>query len=131
MELQVGKRIKEQRKFLNLTQEDLATNVGVSVPAVSKWENGSSYPDITLLIPISRILNLSVDELLDNPKILSIEEIPILGNQVKTLFEQGDYLKGVDFCQKKIEENSHNLILQYHFAMLICNYLWKMINKLY
>ena len=123
MELQIGRIIRERRKHLNLTQENLAIAVGVSVPAVSKWESGSSYPDITLLLPIACTLNLTVDELLDNPGSLSVEEVPKLGEKAKRYFEQGDYLNGISFCQKEITENPYCLLLQYHFAAILINYL--------
>lgn len=122
-ELRIGKKIKEQRKLLNLTQEDLAKSVGISVSAVSKWESGNSYPDIALLVPISRMLNLTVDELLDNSKKISENEVPLLGNQAKEYFENRKYLEGIAFCQKRIGENQYCFSLQYHFAMLIVNYL--------
>lgn len=44
----VGKFIKERRKVLNLTQEELAVKVGVSNRTISKWENGHGLPDYSI-----------------------------------------------------------------------------------
>lgn len=60
----MGKRIKELRKKNDLTQEKLAALLGVTDKAVSKWECGLTYPDLGLIIPLSRVLNVSADELL-------------------------------------------------------------------
>ncbi len=63
--LSTGKLISEKRKEKGYTQSDLANLIGVSNKAVSKWETDSGMPDISLLIPISKILELSSDELLN------------------------------------------------------------------
>ena len=60
----IGKRIKELRKKNNLTQEKLADLIGVTDKAVSKWECGLTLPDLTLIVPLSRVLHVTADELL-------------------------------------------------------------------
>ncbi|WP_100489369.1 helix-turn-helix domain-containing protein [Sporolactobacillus pectinivorans] len=62
--LNIGKTILQLRKEKNITQEQLAIMVGVSAGAVSKWETGNSTPDISLLAPLARALNTSLDILL-------------------------------------------------------------------
>ncbi len=52
-QLQIGANIAARRRARGLTQEQLAARLGVSAPAVSKWETNSSYPDITLLCPLA------------------------------------------------------------------------------
>lgn len=64
MALKIGSKIMEMRKRKGMTQEQLADTLGVSAPAVSKWETDSSYPDITLLCPLARALDTDVDTLL-------------------------------------------------------------------
>ena len=56
--------IKKQRLINELTQEDLASKMGVTQSAVTKWENGVTFPRAELLPKIAQILNCSVDELL-------------------------------------------------------------------
>ena len=60
----IGNRISKYRKEKGLTQEELATKLGVSSQAVSKWENDASCPDISLLPQLCRTLGISSDELL-------------------------------------------------------------------
>lgn len=59
-----GALIAARRKALGLTQKQLAERLLVSDKAVSKWENGASYPEVTLLPPLAQLLGITVDELL-------------------------------------------------------------------
>ena len=60
----IGESIRHHRKRLNLTQAELADRVGVTVQAVSKWENNVGLPDITMAVPLARALGTTTDELL-------------------------------------------------------------------
>lgn len=60
----IGSTIRELRERAAITQADLAKRLGVSDKAVSKWETGRGYPDITLLEPIAHALGISAAELL-------------------------------------------------------------------
>ncbi len=60
----IGQRIKELRKKNDLTQEKLADFLGVTFQSVSKWECGATMPDLALIVPLSRVLHVSTDELL-------------------------------------------------------------------
>ena len=60
----IGQKIKELRKQNGLTQEKLADSLGVTFQSVSKWETGSTTPDLGLIVPLAQILNVSTDELL-------------------------------------------------------------------
>ena len=62
--LNIGEKIKKYREAAGITQSGLGVKLNVSNRAVSKWENGESYPSIELLKPISETLNVSVKELL-------------------------------------------------------------------
>lgn len=72
-QMKIGSNIAALRKSRGLTQEQLAQQLGVSAPAVSKWETDSSYPDITLLCPLARALGTNVDTLLQFYPTLSDE----------------------------------------------------------
>lgn len=66
-----GEYIYNKRKSLGLTQDELGRKLGVTNKAVSKWEVGETFPDITMLAPLAKTLGVSVDELLnytDNKK---------------------------------------------------------------
>ena len=76
--MNIGNVIKKYRKELGYTQEEMAKRLGVTTPAVNKWENGNSNPDIELLAPIARLLHISLDILLsfhENLTDLEIEEL--------------------------------------------------------
>ena len=64
-----------KRQELHLTQEDIAKYVGVSRAAVSKWEKGLSYPDITLLPKLATFFNISIDTLLGYKPQMTKEQI--------------------------------------------------------
>ena len=65
----IGKFIAEQRKKQKLTQEELASMLGVSNRSVSNWENGKNMPDLSLFKELCEILNISINELLSGEKI--------------------------------------------------------------
>ena len=63
--MKIGDKIRQLRTLAGMTQEQLASNLGVSNQAVSKWENEVSMPDITLLPLIAEIFGTTIDELFD------------------------------------------------------------------
>lgn len=65
----IGKFISKSRKDKKITQEQLAEKLGVSINAVSKWERGLCLMDLSLLKPLSEILEVSVNEILSGEKI--------------------------------------------------------------
>ena len=71
----MGEVIRQYRKKKGLTQEELAKHLGVKAPAVNKWEKGHSNPDILLLAPIARLLDISLDTLFSFEKELTVTEI--------------------------------------------------------
>ena len=67
--MSLSTNIKRLRLEKNLTQEQLATKLGVSAQAVSKWETSETYPDGALLIPLANELEVSLDELFGNESV--------------------------------------------------------------
>ncbi len=65
--MNIGKVISERRKSLGFTQRALAQKLNVTFQAISKWENGASYPDVTLLPQLAALLDISIDSLLGYP----------------------------------------------------------------
>jgi len=61
-------QIKHYRKQAGLSQEKMAEKIGVSRQAITKWENGTGTPDITNLVAIAELFQVSLDELLSNEK---------------------------------------------------------------
>ena len=54
--MQMNDVIRRKRRELGLTQEQVAEYLGVSAPAVNKWESGATYPDISLVPALARLL---------------------------------------------------------------------------
>ena len=75
MNIKISENIKRLRKTKKITQEKLAEIFNVTPAAVSKWENNETYPDITLLFPLSHFFGVSIDELMGYDYMVIEEEI--------------------------------------------------------
>ncbi|MDR0906811.1 MAG: helix-turn-helix domain-containing protein [Oscillospiraceae bacterium] len=73
--MNIGNNLRHYRRERDLTQEELANVLGVSFQAVSKWERGEGYPDITLLPAIAAFFKTTVDELLGMSEAKMQEEL--------------------------------------------------------
>ena len=60
----IGSCIAKKRKEQNMSQRELAQHLHITDKAISKWERGLSFPDITILVPLSKLLNISLYDLL-------------------------------------------------------------------
>lgn len=76
----IGKFLSERRKEKNLTQEQVAEKLHVSINAVSKWERGICLMDMSLLKPLSKILDVNVVDILSGEKVTS--------NQMQEKYEE-------------------------------------------
>lgn len=112
--MQVGQIIRKYRKAKNMTQEEMANRLGVTAPAVNKWENEVSFPDITLLAPIARLLGITVDELLSFHKELTNEEIGNIISELNAILEERPYEEAFQWAKRKVElyPNSGQLLWQ-------------------
>ena len=63
--IKLGEKIKSLRKQKNISQEVFASYLGVSFQAVSKWENGNTMPDVTMIPALASFFGVSTDELFD------------------------------------------------------------------
>ena len=110
-----GKRLKEFRKKKNFTQKEIATRIGVSEQAVSKWENGECLPDVYNLKLLGQLLHISVDTLLDTendkPEKV-IETIKIGGAEFEVIEKPETILAGKIIFSKDYEDINefHNAI---------------------
>ena len=66
--MEIGNRLKNARKNIGMTQEQVAEKIGVSRQTISNWENNKSYPDIVSVISLSDLYSVSLDELLKEDK---------------------------------------------------------------
>lgn len=96
----VGKYINLKRKALGMTQQELADKLGVTNKAVSKWERGEGYPEVTLLTKLAYVLNVTVDELLKGE---DSKESKVVANDsgikdIKILLLKSIFISIILFC---------------------------------
>lgn len=124
--MKIHQIIKEKRLVLGLTQEQLADCLGVSTPAVNKWEKGVSYPDITLLPPLARLLKVDLNTLLSFEEDLSDQELVRFANEVASTLSTEDFPtgfeKGMDLIHKY--PTCHKLILNLAIVLQGSLYLY-------
>lgn len=63
MNISIGSNIKTARKKIGMTQEELASQLGITAQAVSRWESETGMPDISMVVPLARTLSVSTDTL--------------------------------------------------------------------
>ncbi len=114
--MKIGRKIAELRREKGWTQEKLAEALGVSTPAVSKWETDSSYPDITLLCPLARALDTNVDTLLQFEKALSEHEAVEKVNEVVAKARDAGHETGERLILELIREYPNSLNLKFYAA---------------
>lgn len=89
MDMNIGQTIKRLRRQKDMTQEQLAQLLCVSSAAVSKWEAGNTYPDITMLFPLAQIFSVSIDELMGYDKESTQAEIDTILQEARTARRNG------------------------------------------
>ena len=100
--MDIGVVIKKYRKEAGMTQEEMANRLGVTTPAVNKWENSNSKPDIELLAPIARLLDISLDTLLSFHEKLSDTEIEEIIRKMDRMFSEEGYEKTYEWALRLI-----------------------------
>ena len=117
----IGKFIASNRKKKGLTQEMLGERLGVSNKTISRWENGNYMPDLSLLIPLSEELDITLNELLNGEKITN-------ENIMKTTEES---LKNtIDYSKKKIEKEHQKIsICIMLVGILLCFASFTIVDK--
>lgn len=99
-EINIAKQLLAARHEKKITQEELASYVGVSKAAVSKWESGVSFPDITLLPKLATYFNVSIDELIGYEPQLTREQIKELYSQLKNIFANEKFEVAMAECRE-------------------------------
>lgn len=115
MKSNINENIKQYRKQKNLTQEQLAEAMGVSVGAVSKWESGASIPELGLIMELADFFGISVDALLgykmrDNTAEETAERIDSLQDAKK-------YEEAIAEAEKALKKFPNNFRIVYQSAL--------------
>ena len=100
----IGERIKQLRKKNDLTQEKLADYLCVSYQAVSKWECGLSSPDLALIVPLAKLLNVTTDELLGAVPENNDMRYSELKADYDETFKKGDMIARLNVCETAVKE---------------------------
>lgn len=106
--MNIGTKIKELRKKRGMTQEQLADYMNVSAQAVSKWENETAYPDITLIPKIAAIFEVSTDHLFGINDNVDNERTRAITAKYNKLCKEGDNAARVDLMREALSEYPHN-----------------------
>ena len=88
--MKIGENIRNARRRQDLTQEQLAEYLNLSVSAVSQWENGKTMPDIALLPALTQMLGVSADELLGIDAEHTKQAVDAYESESARLWRQGD-----------------------------------------
>lgn len=118
MELSIGNKIADLRRKKGMTQEMLAQELGISAPAVSKWETDASYPDITLLCPLARALGTNVDTLLEYEEILSEEKINGYTEELIRIKQEEGNQKAEEELHKLLRRYPNSMALRFHAVVM-------------
>lgn len=124
--MNIGQKIKTLRQENNLTQEELAEQLGVSFQAVSRWENSATYPDITLLPIIANIFDVTTDYLLDIDSYKAKDEIDKILEKNDSLFNEGKTKEREELLESALKKypNSWNIkdcLINVYFTIAFSN----------
>lgn len=117
--MKIHEIIRARRMKLGLTQEQLAGKLGVSAPAVNKWERGNSYPDITLLPVLARTLGVDLNTLLSFQEDLTDQEIGAFLNYLSETGRAEGCGAAFALAEEKLREFPGNDRLAYSAAGIL------------
>ncbi|MCI5901803.1 MAG: helix-turn-helix domain-containing protein [Blautia sp.] len=120
-EINIARTIVNKRKEKGLTQDELASYIGVSKAAVSKWEIGQSYPDITFLPLLAAFFNISIDELMGYEPQMSKEDIRKLYLSLSCDFAEKPFEEVMEKCRKITKKYFSCFPLLFQIGTLIVN----------
>lgn len=94
----IGEFIKKQRTEKNMTQEELAAKLYVSNKTISKWETGKGIPSVDMLVPLAKILDVNIAEILGGKKAIKEEEVLIKELKNKKKNNIINLISGIFIC---------------------------------
>lgn len=111
MELMIGEKLKKLRRNRDLTQEEVATHLGISYQAISKWERGDGYPDITMLPALANYFAVSVDELIGMEEITSASKLDEINKKWAENRSNGKHKENVELMRDALKIYPNNALL--------------------
>lgn len=122
MELHLSEKLADERRRRGIRQEDLAAFMGVSKAAVSKWENGQSFPDITLLPVLAAYFNMSIDDLIGYEPDLSRDQIRHHYQRLADAFAARPFAEVMTACEDMVKTYYACLPFLLQMAVLLLNH---------
>ncbi len=119
MDITLCENLKELRKKRGNTQADLAVFLKVSNQAISKWERGDGYPDITLLPSIASYYDVSVDTILGVDKINKMKKMQEYFKESQSLSNNGKTSERVTLWRKAYNEFPNDMQVIYHLMFTL------------
>lgn len=123
MATSMGQIIKNLRKGRGFTQEELAERIGVTYQAVSKWENDAGMPDISQIVPLASVFDVSTDVLFGIDRTTETEEALKIVTTANEAAEYGDldtYLRAYDILLDGLKKYPNNLMIMNNCMSLGC-----------
>ena len=111
MELKIGDKLKKLRCSRDLTQEEVAAHIGISYQAISKWERGNGYPDITMLPTLANYFGVSVDELIGMDEISSAQRLDDINQKWQENRALGNHKENVELMRYALKIYPNNALL--------------------
>ena len=121
-EINLARTIIAKRKEKGLTQDDLASFIGVSKAAISKWETGHSYPDIVLLPQLAAFFNISIDDLMGYEPQMTSADIRRLYKELSIQFTQQPFEEVMARCREITKKYFSCFPLLFQMGALYINY---------
>lgn len=121
-EIRLGRVLVGNRHKRGITQDELAAYLGVSKAAVSKWETGMTYPDITLLPQLAAYFNISIDELMGYEPQMDKMEIRKCYYLLAEEFSSLSFKEALEHCHEKIKKYYSCYPLLFHMGILLVNH---------
>jgi len=130
--MSIGENIARLRKEKGWTQAELGEKLGVSNQAVSKWESGMTMPDISLIMPIARIFQISADELFEGKqKKTGVDRSEFdehCDDQIEIAEQSSEYKEKYIWKYSKDELNTFYRVLRKKYIVTV---VWKCILELF
>ncbi|MCH5193470.1 MAG: helix-turn-helix transcriptional regulator [Oscillospiraceae bacterium] len=125
-----GENLKKLRKGNDLTQEQLADILGVSPQAVSRWEIGTTYPDITMLPTIANYFDVTLDDLIGMDKIKEESSTEKIFDEYRVNFSKGRVDKNIELLREALKRYPKNEQLLFCYAASLSSCMEKDGRKL-
>ncbi len=119
MNIAIGNKIKDLRTKKHVTQDQLATFLGVTPQAISRWEAGNGYPDIETIPSLADFFSVSTDDLFGYNQNERDERIRQLNREIKRLSEFGTTKERIAFARNAVAQFPSDLRLQANLAVCL------------